>query len=147
MKTAEEILKAKGSEIINIESGSTISEALKLMNEKNIGSVVIMKSGEIQGLWTERHLKNSILDNDFDIYYSKIDDHMNPKIHTVDAGEPIYILSDKLLGKKIRYLFVTKHNKIIGLLSAGDVIRACLLEKSNQLKDIGLEYYESWKHN
>jgi len=147
MKTAEEILIAKGSEMISVESGSTISEALKIMNENNIGSVVIMKSSEILGIWTERHLKNSILDEDFDIYYSKIDNYMNPKIHTVDAGEPIYILSDKLLGEKVRYLFVTKHDKIIGLLSAGDVIRACLIERTNQLKDIGLEYYESWKHN
>ena len=146
MKTADAILKAKGTEMYNVESGSTISAALKLMNEKNIGFVV-MKSQEILGLWTERHLKNSILDKDFDIYRSKIDDYMNPKIHTVDAGEPIYILSDKLLGEKIRYLFVTQHDKIIGLLSAGDVIRACLVERTNQLKDIGLEYYENWKHN
>jgi len=147
MKTAEEIVKSKGSEMYSVDVSSTISEALKVMNEKNIGSVVIKKSGEILGLWTERDLRINLLNDDFDIYCSKIEDYMNPKIHTVDAGRPIYILSDKLLGKKIRYLFVTKHDKIIGLLSAGDVIRACLIEKTNQLKDIGLEYYESWKHN
>ncbi|MBN2280958.1 MAG: CBS domain-containing protein [Candidatus Marinimicrobia bacterium] len=147
MKTAEEILKVKGTEIVSVESGSTIFEAIQLMNEKNIGSVVIMKSGEILGLWTERHLKNAILMEDFDIHKSIIDEYMNKNLDIVTADEPIYLLSDKLLGKKIRYLFVGKNNKIIGLLSAGDVIRACLIERTHQLQDIGLEYYESWKHN
>lgn len=71
---------------------------------------------------------------------------MKKNLKTVDGSEPIYRLSDKLLGIKIRHLFVTKNNKIMGLLSVGDVIRACLIERTNQLKDMSLEYYESWKH-
>lgn len=146
MKTAEEILKNKGFHMESVTPESTIADALKIMIKKNIGAIVIKKNNDIVGIWTERDLMRSSLDSKFDLYTSKICDYMTKKLETVDASEPIYRLSDKILGIKVRHLFVTKHDKIIGLLSVGDVIRACLIERTNQLKDLSLEYYEAWKH-
>jgi high-affinity K+ transport system ATPase subunit B len=45
----------------------------------------------------------------------------------------------------VRHLFVVQDDEIIGLLSAGDITRACLLERTKELENISWEYYENWR--
>lgn len=71
MKTAEEILLEKGTHMEHVAPESTISEALKIMNEKNIGAIVVMEKDDVIGIWTERDLMKSSLNPDFDLYTSK----------------------------------------------------------------------------
>ncbi len=146
MKTAEEIVKEKGTNLEHVCPNDTINKALKKMIQKNIGAIVIMDAGEVKGIWTERHLLKEILEPKFDPKTDIIKNYMTKKLETVEHDMPIYRLSDKMLGLYTRYLFVTKKNKIIGMLSSGDIIRACLIERMQQLESIGWEYYESWKH-
>ncbi len=147
MKVAEEIIKEKGSAMESVPPEATLAEALKKMVTKDIGSIVVMEKGTVIGIWSERELMCSIAFPGFDIHKEKVRDHMKKKVETIAHDEPVYRISDKLLGLKSRYLFVRKEDKIIGLLSSGDVIRACLIEKNEQLKSLGLEYYENWKHD
>lgn len=147
MKTAEEILMDKGTHMECVSPNATIADALKIMIDKNFGAIVVKENDDVVGIWTERDLMKNSLNGDFDLYTSKVGDYMKTNLESVDAGDAIYRLSDKILGIKIRHLFVTKNDKIIGLLSVGDVIRACLIERTHQLQDLSLEYYEAWKHN
>jgi len=146
MKTAGEIIIEKGTHMVHVSPNDTLKKALEKMVSKNIGAIVVMANEEVVGIWTERHLLKSILDPNFNIEKAIINEYMAKDIETIDHNEPIYLLSDKMLGLYTRYLFITKKDKIIGMLSSGDIIRACLIERKNQLESIGWEYYESWKH-
>ena len=149
MKTAEDIVKEKGSDVYSISADAKIQDALKMMVAKKIGAILIEDDGEIVGIWTERDLlRNSILD-DFDPRTSRIGDFMTKKLVTADASENIYRMMDKFLGLRFRHLPVEKQGKIIGLLSAGDVIKAALIEKTREFDElnemVGWEYYENWR--
>jgi len=73
---------------------------------------------------------------------------MSTDIHYAKHNDTIYILLDKFLGLKIRHLLIKKGKKFIGIISSGDVIRANLVQKNDELKElntlVGLKYYENW---
>ncbi|NLT52301.1 MAG: CBS domain-containing protein [Ignavibacteria bacterium] len=149
MKTAEEILKEKNRDIITVQASAKVSEAVNVMNSNNIGAILVKKEGDIIGIWTERDLlKYSAMEN-FNPAEAVIGDYMVTNLLSAPYNANIYSLMDKFLGKRLRHLLIEKNGKYIGLLSAGDVIRAQLADKTEEIKDlnamVGWEYYENWQ--
>jgi CBS domain-containing protein len=148
IKNAEELLEEKGSELFSVSPGTRIVDAIRLMVEKRIGAMLVKDNDRIVGIWTERdNLEDSLLP-DFNINTSVIGDYMTKKLITVRYDEGIYHLADKILGLRIRHLLVEREGEIIGLLSAGDILRAGLHIRTEEWKELNrivhLEYYDKW---
>ncbi len=149
MKTAEDILQSKGTDIYSVPLTSTLYDAVALMVEKHVGAVLVRDGDAMVGIWTERDLLKSSLAEGFDLRREPIERHMSRPLITVPHTETIYRLMDKFLGLRLRHLPVEKNGKIIGVLSSGDVIRAALVEKTREYEElnqmISWEYYENWR--
>ena len=74
---------------------------------------------------------------------------MTTGLKSAPASDTVYMLKDKFLGLKLRHLLIEKEGKYIGLLSIGDVIKASIQEKDQELKNLNAmvswEYYENWR--
>ncbi len=149
MKTAEDIINDKGSHVITVSPDTTLYDALKIMNENGIGAIVVEETGEYVGIWTERNLMKDAMKDNFNLKSEKVSDYMTKELIKAGHGDSIPQLQDKFLGKRLRHLIIEKEGKNIGILSAGDVSRASLLEKSEELKSLNAicswEYYENWQ--
>jgi CBS domain-containing protein len=149
MKTAEDILNVKGSEIICVEENTVVCEALKVMLSHQIASVLVKREKSIVGIWTERDLVKNCVVEAFDPKESLVGDYMETKLLFAQHDETPYQLMDKMLGQRMRHLLIKKGDEFVGILSAGDVVRACMHEKDDQLKAmnemVSWEYYENWK--
>ncbi|MBZ0179877.1 MAG: CBS domain-containing protein [Melioribacteraceae bacterium] len=149
MKTAAELLQEKGNEIFSVPPDSTIYDALQLMNKNNIGAMLVEEDGNIIGIWTERDLTRNMLRDGFDIRKTKIKDVMISDLIKVPHDCTTYKMMDIFLGKRLRHLLVEKEGKFIGLLSTGDVIKANLMAKSQELEElnkiVSFEYYSNWR--
>lgn len=149
MYTAEDMLNEKGTDIIFTSPESTVADALKIMIENKIGAIVIKDNEDIVGIWTERDLMRNVMTEGFFSKTSKIKDYMSTDLKYANFDETMFSLQDKFLGKRIRHLFIKKDNKIIGILSTGDIIKTSLNEKTKELEDlhaiVKFDYYEDWK--
>lgn len=149
MKTAEDILKSKGGEIVAVSPDTTLEKALEVMITKKIGSIFVRENGNIIGVWTERDLMHDVLDPDFSPQKARIADYMARDLHYAPSTDSIYSLLDKFLGKRLRHLLIKKNDEFIGMLSTGDVIKADLNDKTRELKELNAivswEYYENWR--
>jgi len=145
MRQAIDLLLEKDRPMISVAPDTIIFKALQVMVENNIGAIVITENDNIIGIWTERDLMNDMAQSDFNPKTALIGDYMQTHLKTVNYDEPIYRLQDLILGMYVRHLFVVKDDKIIGLLSAGDITRACLLERTKELESFSWEYYENWR--
>lgn len=148
-RTAKDILTEKGGHMVTINSDATVYQALTVMTQNRVGSVVIMDDEKIVGIWTERDLMFQVLEEGFDPKASKLKDHMSENLISAAVNEQAYQLYDKFLGRRIRHLLVRDGGDYIGILSVGDVMKATLQEKSEELAElnqmVSLEYYENWK--
>ena len=149
MKSAEEILYEKGTKIITVNGQTSIDNAIKIMLENKIGAIIVEENEDLIGIWTERDLLRNISIDKIDAGSALIKDHMTKDVITAPHDDTVYNLMDKFLGKRLRHLLIKKNDKYIGLLSIGDVIKATLQEKSDELNDlktmVSWDYYEDWK--
>ena len=148
MITAEQLLKEKNREMVCISFDRTIREALKLMNEQNIGSILVKKEGKLVGIWTERDLLHDMSLPEFDPDTDLIGDYMTTPLYTAAHRTSILKIKEMFLGLFIRHILVEKDGDYIGLLSIGDILRASLVAQDLQIKELNAignwEYYENW---
>jgi signal-transduction protein with cAMP-binding, CBS, and nucleotidyltransferase domain len=111
--------------IISVEALAALNEAVEVMVEKGIGSVVVTRDGEMVGILTERDvLKKFCLDSQCAII--NVGEVMSSPLITIDGGATLGEAADLMAEKKIRRLAVTENGKIRGLITERDVMRATL---------------------
>jgi CBS domain-containing protein len=149
MKTAKDILSGKKSDLVCVPTGTRIEETLQEMNQRKVGAILVTRNDKVVGIWTERDLLRNILDPSFDIKAAHIEDHMTTDLIYAPFNATVYDLMDKFLGLRIRHLLIEKDGEYIGIISGGDVMKAAIQEKDDELKQlnamVGWEYYENWR--
>jgi signal-transduction protein with cAMP-binding, CBS, and nucleotidyltransferase domain len=148
MRTAGDILNDKKRDMVAVRPEQTLREALERMQANRIGAILVKRADKIVGIWTERDLARDVLKPGFDIDAARVEDHMTIQLFTAPDDTPLLKLQEMFLGLFIRHILITRRRKAVGLLSMGDVLRASLLEKDSQIKDLNAiaswEYYENW---
>lgn len=149
MKTAEDILMEKNRDMICVSPETTIHDALQTMVEYKIGAILVKDGEDLVGIWTERDLMRNVLEQGFDVRTARIGDYMTRGLLSVPHTADIYTMKDRFLGKRLRHLLVERDGKFIGMVSAGDVMKAALADKSEELDNlnaaVNFDYYENWK--
>lgn len=148
-RTAKDVLKEKGGHMVTITSDATVYQALTVMTQNKVGSIIIVDEEKIVGIWTERDLMFRVLEEGFDAKTARLRDNMSEQLISANVNDPVYKLYDKFLGRRIRHLLIEEGGDYIGLLSVGDVMKASLQEMHDELAElnnmVSLEYYENWK--
>lgn len=149
MKTAQEIINEKGSEVVSVTPDTILFDAIKIMVDQRIGSILVKEAGEIIGKWTEGDLLEGIIKSDFDIHKVKVKEVMTKDFPTAPHTATVFALMDSFLESRTRHLMIKRGDKYIGILSIGDAVRACLKEKDHELEVLNTqaswEYYEHWR--
>jgi CBS domain-containing protein len=148
-RTARDILNEKGGHLVTINADATVFQAVSVMTQNRVGAIVVVEEEKIVGIWTERDLLFRVLEEGFDAKTARLNDNMSINLITANVDEPAFKLYDKFLGRRIRHLLIEDGGDVIGLLSVGDVMKASLLEKSEEVDElnhmVSLEYYDNWK--
>jgi CBS domain-containing protein len=123
MKTVKHILARKGSNVIAVPAQTTVLNVLKLMSEKNIGSVVVTEDDSYAGLVTERDYARKIIlmgKHSDDTTVGEIMSNNFPKITPESSVDSCMLIMSE---KNIRYLPVfDKEEQLCGIISINDVV-------------------------
>ena len=148
MKTANDMIQEKGSDLLCVPVGTTLWKALEKMNARNVGAILVTRDEKPVGIWTERDLMRNVLDAGCDLKRSLIEDYMTKDLIFAPHTDTVYNLMDKFLGLRVRHLLIEKDGETIGMVSGGDVMKASIQEKDGELKQlntmVGWDYHENW---
>jgi IMP dehydrogenase len=123
MSQLSEILDEKGGEVLGIEAGASVYEAVRRMVEANVGSLLVLEDGEVAGIVTERdYLRRCALEERTDRETAVREIMSSPLVvatpqTTVD--ECMALMTDR----RIRHLPVVDGGEIVGLVSIGDLVK------------------------
>jgi signal-transduction protein with cAMP-binding, CBS, and nucleotidyltransferase domain len=149
MTTAQKILSEKGGGIIGVPPETTVADTLRRMAEHKVGAIVVLDGETPIGIWTSRDLMRNILLPDFDPQRDPIAKYMQTHLKTALHTATAYEMMDKFLGLRVNHLLIEENGHFIGLLSSGDVMKAAIQEKTEELKSlqsmVSWEYYEEWR--
>jgi len=148
LKTAEDIILDKNNEIVSVTKNQTVAEAIDLMNTNKIGAILVEEGDDLIGIWTERDYLRGSSDPAFDPKTARVGDHMTSPLHFAQHDATLTQLEEMFLGLYLRHIPVKKENRVVGMVSIGDVLRANLLAKDRQIKELNSmaswQYYENW---
>ena len=136
MKKVSDILVRKGRGIISVSPQTAVIEALELMAEKNIGSVLVMDGEQYIGLMTERDYSRKIILKGRSSQETFVRDIMTTDIPIVHTSDTIDHCMQLLSQKHIRYLPVFEHNKIAGIVSINDVVKEIILSQEETISNL-----------
>jgi CBS domain-containing protein len=123
MSQVSEILSDKGRNVLEIEAGATVREAVRAMVDANVGSLLVTSSGDVVGIVTERdYLRRVALEGrtDDDTTVGEI---MTAPLVVVGPETSIDECMAVMTDRRIRHLPVVEDGKVVGLVSIGDLVK------------------------
>jgi len=130
METVKDILKMKGGEIFSVSPETTVYEALKVMSEKNIGSVLVLNQRkQVSGIFSERDIVRGMAKKDIDIKTTPVKSLMTKKVLNVGENYTVEECMALMTEKRIRHLPVVENGKLSGIISIGDVVKAVIFDQ------------------
>ena len=137
-KKVTDVLLRKGSNITAVNPNTTVLDALKIMADQNIGSVMVMENGQYMGIMTERDYSRKVILKGKSSTDTKVAEIMSADLPRVTPADTIDYCMQLMSDKHIRYLPVFEGEQVIGILSINDVVTETILsheETITQLKD------------
>lgn len=138
MQKVSDILGRKGASIISIEPNATVLEALKIMADKNIGSVMVMEDNIFLGVITERDYCRKVVLNGRSSTDTKVGEIMSIGFPRIVPSDTIEYCMQALSDNNLRYLPVFNGEEVCGIISINDVVRETISsqqETITHLKD------------
>jgi CBS domain-containing protein len=136
MKKVSDILKRKGSNTIAVSPQTTVIDALHLMADKNIGSVLVLEGEEYRGLMTERDYSRKVILKGKSSSDTLVSEIMTTDLPTVQPNDTIDHCMQLLSDKHVRYLPVFEDNKLSGIVSINDVVKEIILSQEETISNL-----------
>ncbi|MBB1287141.1 CBS domain-containing protein [Flavisolibacter sp. BT320] len=136
MKKVADILNRKGRNIIAVSPETTVIDALQLMADKNIGSVLVLKDDNYIGLMTERDYSRKVVLKGKASNDTLVSDIMTTDLPAVHPSDTIENCMQLLSEKHIRYLPVFEQDKIAGIISINDVVKEIILSQEETISNL-----------
>lgn len=134
MISVKQLLADKSqSHVWSVSPNDMVIDALYLMAEKNIGAVVVLDAERLVGIFSERDYARKGIVQDRKAKSTPIAEVMTPRVFTVTIEMDIRECMKLFSEKKFRHLPVMEDNKVIGIISIGDVVNSIMKEQQEHI--------------
>jgi CBS domain-containing protein len=136
MRTIKHILDRKSRELAIIEPEKTVFEALKLMADKNIGSVIVMDGTRYLGILSERNYARQVVLLNKSSKELPVREIMRTDLPNLSKNDPIEKCMEIMTQLNVRYLPVVENETLIGLISVKDLLDEVLLHQKDVIENL-----------
>jgi CBS domain-containing protein len=117
------VLSQKSREIYSVSPGATVFEAVRLMDEKNVGALLVMEGEKLVGIISERDYTRKIMLRGKRSRETGVAEIMSTTLTVTHAREPVATCLRLMTDKHIRHLPVLDGDKVVGVISIGDLVK------------------------
>ena len=142
MNRVADIISRKGVSAIAVSPDTPVVDALQIMADKNIGSVLIMDGGEYVGIMTERDYSRKVALKGKNSHDTKVAEIMSTDLPPVSPGDSVDHCMQLMTEKNIRYLPVFENEMLAGIISMSDVVKQTIL-----LQQETINHLDSYIHS
>ena len=133
MKKVADILTRKGNKVKTVNGDTTVLDALQLMADANIGSVVVMQDGRFAGIMTERDYSRKVVLKGKSSTDTRVAEIMSTDFPHVSPQDTIEHCMQLLAQKNIRYLPVFINSELGGIVSINDLVKETILSQQETI--------------
>jgi CBS domain-containing protein len=134
--TVRDILEEKGYQVWSVSPETTIYETLRLMAEQKIGFVPVLKKGKIAGIYSERDFARLMAARSDVTLTTPVGEVMVNPVYFVKPEQTVQDCIQVMTAMHFRHLPVIVNEKVIGVISIGDVVKRIMLEKDYTIEQL-----------
>ena len=136
MNIVRQLLQIKGNNVWGIAPEASVYDALRMMAEKNVGALVVLDGEKLVGILSERDYARKVVLKGKTSHVVPVSEIMTAPVYTVHPDQTVEECMNRMTNKHIRHLPVVEDDKIIGMISIGDVMRDILYRQRELLKKL-----------
>ena len=142
MNTVAEILRSKPAQTVHaLESAASVHQAVALMADRNVGAIVVLESGKVVGIVSERDCARKLVLTGRSAKDTPLVDIMSAPVMFVHPHRTVEECMALMTENRLRHLPVMEREQLIGLISIGDLVKALISEQQFIIDQ--LEHYIS----
>jgi CBS domain-containing protein len=128
-KTVGHLLDTKGTDVWTIAPDATVYDALELLADANVGALVVVRDDRVCGIVSERDYARKIVLKKRDSRHATVADIMTSEVRTITRDESVADCMETITEHHIRHLPVVENDRLIGIVSVGDVVKTVMAEQ------------------
>jgi CBS domain-containing protein len=132
-----QILKAKGDLVFTVAPTETVSAVASLLQARRVGALVVLEAEQVVGIVSERDITRAIAADGASALSHAVGRYMTKDVHFAEPGDTVDELMGRMTDRRIRHLPVCRNDRLVGLVSIGDLVKAKISEveaEANGLK-------------
>ncbi|NPV41488.1 MAG: CBS domain-containing protein [Anaerolineae bacterium] len=136
MITVSDLLKQKGEQVWVVEHSASVSEALRLMAQKDIGALVVLKKGKLCGIFSERDFTRRMAGGRSFNLNSPVSRLMTSDVLTATPKDTVEDCMKIMTEHHIRHLPVVDGERLAGMISIGDVVKSIISGQKSFIRQL-----------
>ncbi|MDJ0907448.1 MAG: CBS domain-containing protein [Woeseiaceae bacterium] len=136
MKLVNHLLDSKGRNIVSIAPDASVFDAIKLMADKVVGSLLVMEGTQLLGIVTERDYARKVILKGRSSENTRVSDIMTGDVFTTSGAATVKACMELMTEKRIRHLPVVDDNEVIGMISIGDLVSAIISDQQEEIEQL-----------
>jgi CBS domain-containing protein len=136
MRNANQILEAKGHDVFQVEPGTPVLEAIRLMADRRIGAVLVMQGGRLLGIASERDYARKVILQGRSSADTPISAIMSSPVVCVGPDDTAGTCMSLMTEKHVRHLPVVEGDQVLGVVSIGDLVKAVIEDQQHEIAQL-----------
>ncbi|MCC7366203.1 MAG: CBS domain-containing protein [Dehalococcoidia bacterium] len=128
------VLADKGRQVYVISPAATVQEAVRLMNERGVGALLVMDRDRLAGIFTERDVLRRIVGAGQSAAAARVSGVMTATVATIDTQTRVQDAMELMTNERFRHLPVLEDGKVVGIISIGDLLRWVSMHQKEQIE-------------
>jgi CBS domain-containing protein len=142
MTTVRHLLEHKGRALFSIEPEDPVLEAIRMMADRHVGALLVMRGTELAGIVSERDYARKVVLLGRSSAETPVWQIMSSPVVTVELDTSVQDCMRVMTERRIRHLPVVEGGRVVGMISIGDLVRAVIEEQQQTIEQL-----ESYIHS
>lgn len=136
MQQVKHLLETKGRHVFAVAPDAPVIDAIRLMAEKNVGALVVMKGSELVGILSERDYARKVILKDRSSRDTTVAEIMTASVVTVSDDASVEDCMRLCTDSRVRHLPVVDTDGVAGIVSIGDLVKATISEQKETINQL-----------
>ena len=136
MKTVAQLLRTKGHQVLSVSPDIPVFAALEVMAEKNVGALLVLEGERLVGIFSERDYARKVILKGKASKETPVREIMSSHVLYIRPEQTIEDCMALMTDKRVRHLPVMEAEKLVGVISIGDVVKAVIAEQEFMIEQL-----------
>jgi len=130
------LLAHKGRDVWSIEADQAVLAAIRVMAERHVGALPVLRDGELVGIVSERDYARKVVLLGRSSADTRVSEIMSAPVQTIGPDATVQYCMELMTEHRIRHLPVVESGRLVGVISIGDCVRAVIEDQAETIRHL-----------